>query len=179
MSPGRPITLWTARLSMALLAWSFVRLLRHDGGQHGQRHVRLIWTTACAVFVLHVAAAFEFIHHWSNASAVRATADQTRELIGVSVGGGLYASYVFLALWILDVIIWWSAPKWRERHRAIRTAFLGFVVLIAFNAAVIFATSPARWVGLLVTMALIWLLVARVVHRNPIRGRQLKLNGVS
>lgn len=174
MFSGRSITLWTARLSMALLAVSFVLLLRRNAERRGQQEARLIWTAACAIFVLHVAAAFHFVHHWSNASAIRATADQTRQILGFSVGGGLYASYAFLVLWIFDVIIWWAAPDWREKQRGIRTVLIGFMAFIAFNAAVIFALAPSRWVSLMVTLALIALVISRVAQNHLSRDGLLK-----
>ncbi len=136
---GRSITLWTARLSMALLAVGFSLLLRRGGGHQKQEAVRLIWTIACAVLVLHVAAAFQYVHHWSNADAVRAASDQTRQFLGFGVGGGIYAGYAFLLLWILDVSLWWAAPSWRERRPAVRSAVIAIAAFMAFNAAVVFA----------------------------------------
>jgi hypothetical protein len=68
---------------------------------------RLAWTLACAFYLMHVAAAFQFHHHWSHLAAYRETAQQTAEVFGLNWGGGLYFNYAFTIVWIADALWWW------------------------------------------------------------------------
>jgi hypothetical protein len=114
------ITLWTARVAMAFLAMTFALFLRVSPRERQTSLPRFFWTAGCAIFIVHVTAAFQFVHHWSNAHAVRVTAQQTPQRV-----------------------------------------IYGFMAFMAFNAAVVFAPSPSRWVGLSISIALLLLWVAR------------------
>lgn len=165
---------------MALLALAFA-CMAAAGQRARDSHasaLRLIWTFGCAVFILHVAAAFQFAHHWSHRAAYDATARQTRELLGTEIGAGLYVSYFFLAMWIADVIAWWAWPTWRERQRFARVALYVFMAFIAFNASVVFAPAPSRWVALGVAVALsivvgICLVRSRCNYRNSVLSEKI------
>src|SRR5207247_4306515 len=50
-------------------------------------------------------------HRWSHAVAWRHTAERTQDLLGVAVGDGIYFSYLFLVLWIIDVVWLWLPTK--------------------------------------------------------------------
>jgi hypothetical protein len=99
--------------------------------------------------LLHTACAFQFYHHWSHRAAYEATARQTAEVVGLSWGGGLYANYVFAALWAADACWWWYGPEsCLARPRSLEWAVQGFLGFIAFNATVVFGTGAVRWMGL-------------------------------
>jgi hypothetical protein len=82
------------------------------------RLTRAVWTVGCLAFLVHVAAAFHVHYAWSHTVALRETARQTAELTGYEVGTGLYANYLFAALWTLDVLWWWRDERGHRRRLA-------------------------------------------------------------
>ena len=88
-----------------------------------------------AVYLIHVACAFEFFYEWSHATAYSETARQTQALFGVKWGGGLYLNYVFTVLWTGECVAAWAPQEWHSktlsRARAGVHAFLTFMVVNA------------------------------------------------
>lgn len=158
---GQLLTIWTIRLALAcyvafLAGWLVARSPRWPGVS------RWLWTAGCVFFVLHVMAAFQFYHGWSNASAVAQTAKETKELLGVAFGEGIYFSYLFLAVWVLDVALWWIVgPTYLSRPRWLGWLVHGYLGFIALNGAIVFEGGVTRWGGLLACAVLAGLLVAR------------------
>jgi hypothetical protein len=150
---GALCTVWTARIAFvfyaaALAAWLTGR----------PRLARGAWTSGFLVYAAHVAAAFHFYHHWSHDAAYDDTARQTAELMGEPYGGGLYANYLFTALWALDVAwICLSPDSYRRRPRWISRSVHAFMAFLFFNAAVVFVSGWFRWLGLAITAALVLL----------------------
>lgn len=135
---GRTVTLLLADGAAALYAAAVaLLLLRRD------QVARVVWTAGCAIFLVHVAFAFQFYHHWSHAEAYAATARQS------GVGWGLYFNYAFAILWVADVV-WWSRP----RASWISTAIHVFLAFMFFNATVVFGKGWVRWAGVVATVAL-------------------------
>jgi hypothetical protein len=157
-------------------------------GQAARRPVaRWVWTTGCGLFLVHVACAFHFYHDWSHAAAWHDTAEQTRELLGVAFGNGIYFSYLFLALWVLDVAWLWTlgstpfaaaqcasgvpplaaaeqrTPRWRVLVHA-------FLLFIAFNGDIVFEAGPTRSAGIVACCGLTALFGSRAYNR--VRGRR-------
>jgi len=106
---GELLTKWTIRLALCCYVACLAGWLSL-GPARQPRVARLIWTCGCVLFDVHVVCAFHFYHHWSHAVAWRHTAERTRELLGVAVGDGIYCSYLFLLLWIADVVWLWLTP---------------------------------------------------------------------
>ncbi len=158
---GQLLTIWTIRLALAcyvafLAGWLVARV------PNWPRVARWLWTAGCAFFVLHVMAAFQFHHSWSNASAVAQTARETQQLLGVAFGEGIYFSYLFLVVWVLDVVAWWSqGDAWLQRPRWLAWMVHGYLAFIVFNGAIVFETGVTRWGGLIACVALAGLLVVR------------------
>ena len=100
--------------------------------------------------------AFEFYHGWSHASAFEETARQTRQTVRWEVGEGLFVSYFFTAVWLVDVIWWWIAgtDRYARRRSGITIALHAFFFVIVFNATVVFESGAARWSGLVLCSAL-------------------------
>jgi hypothetical protein len=158
-NPGDSLTRNTIRLSLAWYAVALVLMIRLRGAKDWRattplgKTARWCWTWACLTFIVHVALAFHYFHHWSHADAF----EHTREVSGL--GEGLYISYLFTLLWIADAIAWWLAPAWyTSRSRWIDRLLHGFMLFIVFNGTVIYEQGPIRWVaaaGFLI-LALCW-----------------------
>jgi len=113
-------------------------------------------TAGCAAFFAHVAAAFHFHYDWSHGAAYEATARQTAEFTGWRWGGGLFANYLFAAIWLIEVVWRWAGPashlhRPRWMNRWVRGGFLFMI----FNGAVVFVGGPARWYGLALCLLLV------------------------
>ncbi len=132
------LLLWTIRVAFVLYLTSFVAWrLRRD------EIARATWTLGCALYLVHVAAAFQFVHHWSHDAAYRETARQTAALFGWNWGGGIYFNYLFTLIWIVDAA-WWQRglSAYRERPRYISIGVHVFFAFMFFNA-IVFAVYRA------------------------------------
>lgn len=168
MSAGT--TLISASVRLALLCYAATvagRLL----GFRGPR-IRFFWTVGCLLFLVHVAAAFHYVHNWSHQAAIQTTATETRQLLGVAFGEGLWFSYAFVLLWLADATWWWSsATSYLRRPRWLNLGLHGYLMFIAFNGAVIFEAGPTRLFGLLLTPGLLWLLFRQLRSKPPAHNR--------
>ena len=127
--------------------------------------IRLFWTFASSLLLVHVAFAFHFYHRWSHAAAYLDTARQTRDVIGTNWGGGLYVNHALMIGWIADIGWWWvrGLDSYRRRPKPIVVAWHAFLIFIIFNATVVFGTGTTRWAGLFVCLGLVvaWFQLAR------------------
>ncbi len=140
------ITIW---LALAGYAITVCLILAGFLKPQWSRRLRAVWTISCGFFVVHVLCAFHFSYDWSHAAAIRNTAKQTNELIGLPFGEGLYFSYGFLLLWIADVLYWWRRPKpYVSRPRWLLLAVHAYLFFIAFNGAVVFKSGATRIAGI-------------------------------
>lgn len=146
MAAGTEITILTVRVALVLyVATLAARIL---GGR--ERVSRVLWTAGLLAYLAHVAAAFHWVHRWSHDSALEETARQTEELFGVASGSGLWFNYLFTLLWLGDVLWWWLDSRgYRSRPRSLALTIDGFFAFMFFNGAVVFATGPSRWIGVL------------------------------
>jgi hypothetical protein len=161
---------WTAWLAMAALGASAAARLARKPGQSGDAsRRRALWSAACVLLWIHVACAFQFVHHWSHAAAYAHTARQTAQVTGFDWGGGIYFNYLLMILWAGDVAWWWLAPRsFRARPPVLNTMVCGFVAFMAINAAVVFAAGPLRWLALGVILVLgVWAIRRRTRARTP------------
>jgi hypothetical protein len=150
MSAADSSILWTARVAFLFYVGALAAWLR---GRF--RLARSMWTAGLLVYLIHVAAAFQFRHHWSHAAAYEDTARQTAAQFGMWWGGGLYFNYVFTAVWIFDAIwLWRNGDAYGGRPRWITAAIQSFMAFMFFNAVVVFVTGPVRWLGLAAGVAL-------------------------
>lgn len=114
---------------------------------HGQvkvyERLRFFWTLGFLIFLIHVVCAFHLVHRWSHQSAWDAT-----QLQG-GYGDGIYANYLVLIIWLLDVAWWWLSPQgYPQRSRWLHIAIHGFLLFMWFNAAVIFAHDELASMGI-------------------------------
>lgn len=120
---------------------------------------RAAWTGGFFAFLVHVAAAFHFVHQWSHAEAYEATAQQTQAAIGLTWGGGIYANYLFALVWGCDVAWWWMRPtKYLTRSMVVEWVVQSYLAFIVFNATVVFGGGVTRWAGLAGFVGLGWML---------------------
>lgn len=147
---GEQLTVWTIRLAVTLYGLSVAAQLVARGRDIWRRAARGCWTAGCAIYVIHVLVAFHFYHHWSHAALFEHTARRTEAVIGAPVGHGVYASYLFTLLWIVDAADWRrvGVVRYAERPRWLNAALHGFFAFIVFNGTVIFEVGPVRWFGL-------------------------------
>jgi hypothetical protein len=153
------LTRYTVRLSLLYYAAAMGLVLA--GGERDDvpaRLARLFWTLAWAAYLIHLATAFHYYHHWSHADAV----EHTREVSGL--GEGIYVSHAFTLVWTLDVAWWWLRPEARARRsRWLGWLLYGFMAFIVFNGTVVYETGLIRWagVGMFVGFALVYALARR------------------
>ena len=123
----------------------------------GRKAARFAWTAGCLCYLTHVVGAFQFFHGWSHTAAYVETARQTRELMGISSGSGLYFNYVFTVVWAADVV-WWrlAGERYERRPRWITATVHAFLAFMFFNATVVFASGFSRWLGIAATPALVF-----------------------
>jgi hypothetical protein len=105
---------------------------------------------------VHSAIAFAVYHDWSQRAAYDHTAAQTARVTGVAWGGGLYATYVFLALWMADAAWWWVSPRsYAVRPRALTLLISGLALFMFFNATVVFGGGVDRVLGVVATAVVV------------------------
>lgn len=159
------VTVWMALLGYAAGA---ACLLLARRSPKWSRPARLAWTFGCAWFLAHVLCAFAFHYGWSHATAFQETAQQTGEVMGVNVGGGVFVSYAFTLAWAADALWWWlDEAGHRRRPRLLTYALHGFFFFIIFNGTVVFEHGPARWLGALICGGLfvLWLATSPRLRR--------------
>lgn len=126
------------------------------------------WTIGCVSLIVHMAAAFHFVHHWSHQAAWEHTAKRTAEEFGFYWGHGIYANYLALAVWVIDVFLrFWRVGcfetqgddvpspvrvavrgwNWSQGlHGFHRLAYV-YLLFLQFQATVVFGGFEARLFG--------------------------------
>lgn len=156
----------TARTATALYVLALGILLA--GGVRLSGAGRLLWTLACAVYLAHVWAVFEYVHGWSHEDAWLHTASVTEAMTGVATGAGIWVNYLFTLVWVADVSWWWASPaSHRRRPTAVTAAIHGFLAFTFFNATVVFATGFSRWFGIAATAGLVGVFVRSRRRMTP------------
>jgi hypothetical protein len=147
-NPGDDLVRHTVRLALAYWAAALALLVglapgdwRADSGRG--RLARWCWTLAWLTYLVHLAMAFHFYHHWSHADAI----EHTERVSGF--GPGIYVSHFFTLVWSLDVVYWWLRPaSYAARSPWIDRLLHGFMVFVVFNATVVYESGLIRWAGI-------------------------------
>jgi hypothetical protein len=145
------VTMWSIRLALAAyVAATAAWLARRDAP------ARALWTAGCGLYLVHVVAAFQFVHGWSHTAAYLETARQTAETVGMNWGGGIYFNYGYTLIWVADVAWWWwrGLAGYRARPQWITLAVQGFFAFMFFNGTVVFARGVIRWFGVIASIGL-------------------------
>jgi hypothetical protein len=155
---GDEIIAWSIRLAMLLFvvvqAVQFQRPLRSGIDSA----LRTLWTISFLLFLVHVMAAFHFVHHWSHMAAYEATSEETRHNLGFAYGAGVYFNYLFLLVWAIDVYWMWRPAKHpNDAVRALQLAGRLYLLFIAFNGVVVFKSGWMRVLGAIATALLLGL----------------------
>jgi hypothetical protein len=159
---GELITSWTIRLSLLLFTACIIAQLLGASKRWFSQWLWL-WTLGFVLAVFHTIAAFHFYHDWSQQAAYQATAEQSRELIGVEFGAGLLFNYFFLAVWGWDVVQLARMGKSYLAVRWLRTLSIAYLVFIAFNGSVVFESGPVQLAGIAASVILLVAVVAKVI----------------
>jgi hypothetical protein len=169
---GEFLTRWTIRLALACYVYCLAAFIlrRAVAGSRRSNIVLIVWTLGCGLFVAHVVAAFGYYHHFSHQAAFDETARQTNEQIGFAFGGGIYFSYLFLVMWILDVGWRWLGPA--SRPHWLDWPLHAYMFFIAFNGAIVFEGGISRVGGIAACVLLAAILAWRWMGRGTEVARE-------
>lgn len=167
MNLGDEIIAWSIRLAMLLFvvvqAVQFQAPLRSGIDST----LRTLWTISFLLFLVHVMAAFHFVHHWSHMAAYVATSAETRHKLGFAYGAGVYFNYLFLVVWAIDVYwMWRPAKQPTDAVRALQLAGRLYLLFIAFNGVVVFKSGWMRVLGAIATALLLGLAWRNLARRQ-------------
>jgi hypothetical protein len=155
------ITVWIALVGYAASLIIFLQSKNHDS------FARILWTAGCIAMIAHAASAFQFHHHWSHTAAYNETANQTEKVFGLNWGGGIFINYLLIIGWIVDVIWWWRGlPIYRNRLKIFSIVWHVFLFFIFFNATVVFEDGILRWLWLVFSLALVFILFQKSNTRS-------------
>jgi hypothetical protein len=163
---GELLIAWSARVVVAFYLLRLAADVLIVDPVRRDRWARWAWTVGCAVYLVHVAFAFQFLHHWSHAAAVEHAAQRTLEVVGFEFGAGIYVNYVFTLLWVTDVVLWWrrslaGRPTSSVYYWAIQAIF----AFMMFNATVVF--GPAFWIWVAVGALVVIVALRILLPRTP------------
>ncbi|MEO1530441.1 MAG: hypothetical protein AAFX06_34060 [Planctomycetota bacterium] len=157
--PNDYILLWSVRIS--LLAYvANIALLATNRHESLRRWINL---SGVVLIVVHVIWAYAS-HDFSHSKALQQTATDTQQTLGFEFAAGIYFNHLFVLLWMLEVMGDWTRFAFRPR---VRLALHGYLMLIAFNGAIVFENGATRWIGLVVIVALGGLVMSQR-RRRPI-----------
>jgi hypothetical protein len=154
--PADIVTRQSARV--AVLFWALAAgflLLRW------RQLARPAWTWGCVAFLAHVAIAFDRVHGWSHAAAVR----HVEEVSGF--GPGVFVSYAFTLLWVVDATWWEFAPRsYDRRPTGLDWGIHGCMAFVVFNGTVVYETGFIRRAGIVIFAGLAGLVAWRLSRRK-------------
>lgn len=170
--------LWTIRLAVLYYGVAAGLMLTLAGDDWSAATIRgalarSCWTLAWAAYVIHVALAFHYYHHWSHIDAIQHTENVS------GFGPGIWFSHLFTLLWGLDIAWWWLRPdEYAHRPPRIGRVLHTFMAFIVFNGTCIFASGPVRWFGVAVFGVLGFLWLRRVFLAHQGRKKRNATDGI-
>lgn len=160
MTAGDAAIAWTARLAVMGYLGRVAIDIAGRTDDRSQQFARWLWTLGLAIFLLHVAAAFHFRHHWSHAAAWAHVRQQTQSLTGWDSGVGLFINDGFALLWMVDCGLWWRSLHW-PRNRPAYWTVQAISAFLVFNATVVFGPPGWKMVAVIVGVGLMLLRMFR------------------
>jgi len=117
---------------------------------------KVVWSTACLFAAVHAYLALSDVHQWNHQHAFDHIANETERVLGFRFGYGVYFNYLFVIVWIADVIWLWSSPEsYQNRSNRLSSAFHLFLILIMVNGAVVFRDGLPRYLGIVVIASIL------------------------
>ncbi len=146
---GVQFTAWTIYIAVLLyFSAYFIQLCSFKDPLRKAHLYRWTWGLGALAFLIHVLSAFHFYHNWSHESAYQSTAKSTEEILGTAFGEGVYFSYTFLGLWILDALWLFLEPKLSFKRPKFLTCILHiYITFIFFSGLIFFEGLRARIIG--------------------------------
>lgn len=166
--PGDAVTRWTVRLALACWAPAVALMLwlapaDWRGRTPRGRLARNLWTLGLVAYLVHLAAAFHYHHHWSHAAAIQHVHDRS------GFGPGIFVSHAFTVVWTLDVLLWHLAPdRYAARPAWVGVSLHGLMAFIILNGTVIYETGIIRPVGGVLLAGLAVLTVIRLTWQKTV-----------
>ena len=142
----------------ALYATIWLSLCLFVAGEFGKRGIHngltprsWAWSAfslGAVLMIVHILLSMSLVHHWSHASSVATTAAQTNAVFGLNWGGGVFVNYLFVAVWIAEIVLWRFAPaQYASRAPAWTRILRIFYFIVIANAAIVFAGGWRRALG--------------------------------
>lgn len=128
---------------LSVSAWFAGAIARDaDPAGHTERLYRTFWLFGAILILVHIVASYGFVHGWSHAAALAATADESFEVTGVRASWGVYVNFAFATVWL-----GYSIAMVRAGGRIARwdAAVFVFTALIVASATVVFERGVIRW----------------------------------
>jgi hypothetical protein len=148
---------WSRATARVMFFWWSVAMIRFLLPGLNREEARLVWTFSFIAYAIHFVTAFAKYHHWSHSSAY----EHVEESSGF--GPGIFVSYAFTLLWLLDVLWSWVYPaSYWNRSRWLNRSLVAFMAFIVFNGTVVYESGGIRWVGVVVFVLLTILLLRRL-----------------
>ncbi|MDA7873541.1 hypothetical protein N9Z64_01760 [bacterium] len=159
---------WSIRVSCGLVYGRLLyRLWKRNGNavEPGRLEYRM-WVIALLLFGLHVFLAFHYVHHWRHENAWQQTAVETEDLVGIRRGDGIWANYLMLAIWCVDVLRLHRARFLNRPTSVGIDRFLAlFIGFMFFNATFVFGPIFYRYLFFPTFILTIWVWQSSV-HRQ-------------
>ncbi|MAI69584.1 MAG: hypothetical protein CMM01_01535 [Rhodopirellula sp.] len=141
---------WSIRVSVILVYLRIlIRLWRGGPEDVTQRSLEYyVWAGGFLMLVAHVCLSFHFVHHWLHSDAWTRTSTETENLIGVRSGNGIWANYLLLAIWGIDLLrLNRAKAHGRITNRSVDRAVAFFFCFMFVNATVVFGPTVYRYLA--------------------------------
>ena len=161
---GELLIAWSARVVVAFYLLRLAADVLIVDPVRRDRWARWAWTLGCAVYLVHVAFAFQFLHHWSHAAAVEHAAHRTFEVVGIRVWRRASTSTMLSRCcgWLTS-LLWWRRSLAGRPTRRLLLGVQAIFAFMMFNATVVFGPAFWKWVaaGALVVIVALRMLLPR------------------
>ena len=112
---------------------------------------RVVCRVGAMAMLLHIAAAYGWVHRWDHAAAVSATADESYAVTGIRAGWGIYVNWAFAVGWCV-----YAGMAHRTRGSLRSRCVVAFEVvgsLMMFAATIVFEDRWVRWIAAVAIVA--------------------------
>jgi hypothetical protein len=109
------------------------------------------WLAGACLSLIHIAASYGFVYHWSHAAAIEATAIDSFQTTGVRAGWGVYVNFLFAAIWLSYSV---AILTGKERIRTVDVSVYVFTAAILACATILFEAGIIRYLAAVGFLAL-------------------------